>query len=81
MVGDMPIIMSNTGGDNRVEFNAAMDHAIWYESPKFGGVSFDLFFSPGQNRTADCQSEPCGRILQLQRRQRARQRQPAARLR
>ncbi|HEX3398146.1 MAG TPA: porin [Steroidobacteraceae bacterium] len=53
MVGDMPVIMGNTGGDNRVEFNAAMDHAIWYESPKYGPVSFDLFFSPGQNRTAD----------------------------
>jgi predicted porin len=53
MVGDMPVIMGNTGGDNRVEFNAAMDHSIWYESPKFGPVSFDLFFSPGQNRTAD----------------------------
>ena len=53
MVGDMPVIMGNTGGDNRVEFNASMDHAIWYESPKFSGVSFDLFFSPGQNRTAD----------------------------
>jgi predicted porin len=53
MVGDMNVIMSNTGGDNRVEFVTAMDHAIWYESPKFGPVSFDLFFSPGQNRTAD----------------------------
>jgi predicted porin len=53
MVGDMPTIMGNTGGDNRVEFNAAMDHAIWYESPKYSGFSYDLFFSPGQNRTAD----------------------------
>ncbi len=53
MVGDMAVIMGNTGGDNRVEFDTAMDHAIWYESPKFGPVSFDLFFSPGQNRTAD----------------------------
>jgi predicted porin len=53
MVGDMPTIMGNTGGDNRVEFNAAMDHSIWYESPKYGGFSYDLFFSPGQNRTAD----------------------------
>jgi hypothetical protein len=53
MVGDMPTIMGNTGGDNRVEFNAAMDHAIWYESPKYGGFSYDVFFSPGQNRTAD----------------------------
>ncbi len=53
MVGSMNTIMSNTGGDNRVEFVTAMDHAIWYESPKFSGFSFDVFFSPGQNRTAD----------------------------
>jgi predicted porin len=53
MVGDMPTIMGNTGGDNRVEFNAPMDHAIWYESPNYSGFSFDLLFSPGQNRTAD----------------------------
>ena len=53
MVGDMNVIMSNTGGDNRVEFVTAMDHSIWYESPKFSGFSFDAFFSPGQNRTAD----------------------------
>jgi len=53
MVGSMNTIMSNTGGDNRVEFVTAMEHAIWYESPKFSGFSFDAFFSPGQNRTAD----------------------------
>ncbi len=53
MIGDMPVIMGNTGGDNRVEFNAVMDHAIWYESPKYDGFSYDLMFSPGQNRTAD----------------------------
>lgn len=53
MVGDMGVIIGNTGGDNRLEFNTALNHAIWYESPKYGPVSFDLFFSPGQNRTAD----------------------------
>jgi predicted porin len=53
MVGDMPTIMGNTGGDNRVEFNAMMEHAIWYESPRINGFSADFLFSPGQNRTAD----------------------------
>ncbi len=53
MVGDMPVIMGNTGGDNRVEFNSALDHAIWYESPKYEGFSYDFLYSPGQNRTAD----------------------------
>ena len=53
MIGDMAIIMGNTGGDNRVEFNAVMDHALWYESPKYSGFSYELMYSPGQNRTAD----------------------------
>jgi predicted porin len=53
MIGDMPVIMGNTGGDNRVEFNAVMDHALWYESPSYSGFSYDLMYSPGQNRNAD----------------------------
>ncbi len=52
MLGDYAAVMGNTGGDNRVEFGTRIDHSIWYESPKFGGLfSFDVLFSPGQNRT------------------------------
>ena len=54
MLGDYGVIMGNSGGDNRVEFGTRLDHSIWYESPKFGGVfSFDVLVSPGQNRTYD----------------------------
>jgi predicted porin len=54
MLGDYLVVMGNTGGDNRVEFGTRLDHSIWYESPKFGNVfSFDLLFSPGQNRTSN----------------------------
>ena len=54
MLGDYAVIMGNTGGDNRVEFGTRLDHSIWYESPKFGGMfSFDLLVSPGANRTYD----------------------------
>jgi hypothetical protein len=54
MLGDYAVIMGNTGGDNRVEFGTRLDHSIWYESPKFGGMfSFDLLISPGANRTYD----------------------------
>jgi hypothetical protein len=60
MLGDMPTIMGNTGGDNRVEFNAMMEHAIWYESPRMNGFSADFLFSPGQNRTADINSNLAG---------------------
>ena len=52
MLGDYAVVMGNTGGDNRVEFGTRIDHSIWYESPKLGGVfSFDALFSPAQNRT------------------------------
>ncbi len=52
MIGDYGAVMGNSGGDNRVEFGSRIDHSLWYESPKFAGlVSFDVLFSPGQNRT------------------------------
>ena len=52
MLGDYAVIMGNTGGDNRVEFGSRIDHSMWYESPQLGGMfSFDVLFSPGQNRT------------------------------
>lgn len=55
MLGDYAVIMGNTGGDNRVEFGTRLDHSIWYESPKlFHNIfSFDVLWSPGQNRTFD----------------------------
>jgi predicted porin len=54
MLGDYSVIMGNSGGDNRVEFGTRLDHSFAYESPKFGGVfSFDVLYSPGQNRTYD----------------------------
>ncbi len=61
MLGDYAVVMGNTGGDNRVEFGTRIDHSIWYESPKFGGVfSFDALFSPGQNRTPDSVAQSSG---------------------
>ena len=55
MLGDYAVIMGNSGGDNRVEFGTRLDHSIWYESPKlFNNIfSFDVLWSPGQNRTQD----------------------------
>ena len=55
MLGDYSVIMGNTGGDNRVEFGTRLNHSIWYESPKlFHNIfSFDVLWSPGQNRTFD----------------------------
>ena len=53
MLGSMSVVMGNTGGDNRTEFNSMMDHALWYDSPKYEGFSYSVMYSPGQNRTAD----------------------------
>ena len=54
MWGDYAVIMGNSGGDNRVEFGTRINHAIWYESPTFGGgFKFNVLFSPGQNRADD----------------------------
>jgi predicted porin len=50
-IGDMRVIMGNTGGDNRVEFATRLDHSIWYESPTIGGFQWNVLFSPGQNRS------------------------------
>jgi predicted porin len=50
-IGDMRVIMGNTGGDNRVEFDTRLDHSIWYESPTIAGFQFNFLFSPGQNRS------------------------------
>jgi predicted porin len=61
MLGDYSVVMGNSGGDNRVEFGTRIDHSLWYESPKLGGVfSFDLLFSPGQNRTPDSLAQSSG---------------------
>src|SRR6266851_3978774 len=60
MIGDYSVIMGNTGGDNRVEFGTRVDHAIWYESPNFDGMTFNVLLSPGQNRASDSSNIPAG---------------------
>jgi predicted porin len=52
-LGDYSVIMGNSGGDNRVEFGARLDHSIWYESPVLGGWTVNALISPGQNRSYD----------------------------
>jgi predicted porin len=59
-IGDMRVIMGNTGGDNRVEFSSRLEHAIWYESPTIGGFQFNALFSPGQNRSDISDNIPAG---------------------
>jgi len=48
-LGNYSTIMGNTGGDNRIEFGTRMDHVIMYNSPTWGGFSFDAAYALGQN--------------------------------
>jgi predicted porin len=59
-IGDMRVIMGNTGGDNRVEFATRLEHSIWYESPTIGGFQWNFLFSPGQNRSSISDNIPAG---------------------
>jgi predicted porin len=59
-IGDYRVIMGNTGGDNRVEFDTRLDHSIWYESPTIGGFQWNALFSPGQNRSVINDNLPAG---------------------
>jgi predicted porin len=52
--------MGNTGGDNRVEFGTRLDHAVWYETPTWGGFAFAALFSPGQNRAMNSDNIAAG---------------------
>jgi hypothetical protein len=60
MIGDYQVIMGNTGGDNRVEFGTRLDHSIWYASPLYKGIRYDVLYSPGQNRSADSDNIAAG---------------------
>ena len=51
--GDYNAIMGNSGGDNRAEFDSRLAHSAWYESPRMGPFSFNVLYSPGQNRSTD----------------------------
>ena len=55
MLGDYQLVMGNTGGDNRVEFGTRLDHAIWWLSPNWHGLTFAALphgtTSPSAGRT------------------------------
>ena len=59
-IGDMRVVMGNTGGDNRVEFGTRINNSIWYESPTIGGFQFNALVAPGQNRSDISDNIPAG---------------------
>ena len=58
--GDYAVVMGNSGGDNRVEFGTRLSHSVWYESPNWSGLQFNVLFSPGQTRNNDSSNIPQG---------------------
>ena len=59
-IGDMRVVMGNTGGDNRVEFGTRLNNSIWYESPTIYGFQWNFLFAPGQNRSEISDNLPAG---------------------
>jgi predicted porin len=47
-LGGYNVVVSNTGGDNRVEFGTRADHVFAYSSPTLRGFSFDAAYGFGQ---------------------------------
>ncbi len=61
-LGNYAVIMGNTGGDNRVEFGTRADHVIEYNSPTWGGVSFDAAWAIGQQIDNNSDLTPLGSV-------------------
>ncbi len=59
-LGNMDVIMGNSGGDNRVEFGSPLEHNIMYNSPNYNGFSYAALFAPGMNRAFDSSAIPSG---------------------
>jgi len=47
-LGNYAVIMGNSGGDNRIEFGTRSDDVVYYTSPTWAGISFDLAYAFGQ---------------------------------
>jgi len=59
-LGNYAVIMGNTGGDNRVEFGTRSDDVVAYNSPTWGGFSFDAAYAFGQQIDPNSDLTPLG---------------------
>jgi predicted porin len=59
-LGNYAVIMGNTGGDNRVEFGTRADDVVAYNSPTWGGFSFDAAYAFGQQIDPNSDLTPLG---------------------
>jgi predicted porin len=59
-LGNYASIMGNSGGDNRVEFGTRGDDVVFYSSPTWAGVSFDVAYQFGQQLDPNSDLTPLG---------------------
>src|SRR5580704_3784106 len=61
-LGNYAVIMGNTGGDNRIEFGTRGDDVVYYSSPTWAGISFDVAYQFGQQLDPNSDLPPLGSV-------------------
>jgi predicted porin len=61
-LGNYAVVMGNTGGDNRVEFGTRGDDVVFYSSPTWSGLSFDVAYQFGQQLDPNSDLTPLGSV-------------------
>ena len=59
-LGNYAVIMGNSGGDNRIEFGTRSDDVVYYSSPTWAGISFDVAYAFGQQLDPNSDLTPEG---------------------
>jgi predicted porin len=59
-LGNYAAIMGNSGGDNRIEFGTRSDDVVYYSSPTWAGISFDVAYAFGQQLDPNSDLTPEG---------------------
>jgi predicted porin len=59
-LGNYAVIMGNSGGDNRIEFGTRSDDVVYYTSPTWAGITFDLAYAFGQQLDPNSDLTPEG---------------------
>ena len=61
-LGNYAVIMGNSGGDNRIEFGTRGDDVVYYSSPTWSGISFDVAYQFGQQLDPNSDLPPLGSV-------------------
>ncbi len=61
-LGNYAVVMGNSGGDNRIEFGTRGDDVVYYSSPTWAGISFDVAYQFGQQLDPNSDLPPQGSV-------------------